>query len=333
MRPAADWVPCLWPTAWRSEPKLDLIRGTPFNCVVGDDITPAVAVALRESGIDAVSLENAAVTVMEGSRWPQVQTGLNGDADAGPTGNPWIDANGFAIRAARAVAPDKPVWLTEAPPSGRVLKPDDYRLAVCDAAAYGAHWLPSPDFDAWPQIVAAQKLFVRHREWQQYLPLARLAVVADFARPHYDFAIETLNLLTRMYVPFEIVSGARTAGFPVVLRLDQQDQSSDPWELAMHTREKLGRRNDLFRLWNGGSMNAHYTISSEGSPALLQLINYAARVPGEAVTAGLMESYRSARIYTLEQPAGAPIDLHRVRGGVEIYLPPFPVYAAIELRR
>jgi len=333
MRPPADWVPFLWPDTWRDPAKLDLIRGTPFNCAVGDGIAPVVREAMRQNGIDAVSLKTAPVTVIEDPRWPQVRTGSRGDADAGPTGNPWVDANGFAIQAARALTPDKPVWLTEAPPSKRVLKPDDYRLAVCDAAAYGASWLPSPDLDAWPHIVAALKLFSAHAEWQRYRPMARLAVVSDLAGPHRDLAMETLNLLTRLYVPFQIVPKPRAAGFPVILNLDEQDPAADPWELAVQTNEKLGRRNDLFRLWNGGSLNAYYTVSAEGGSALLQLINYAAHVPGQAVTAGVMTSYRSARIFTLEHPQGAPIELHRVHDGVEIYLPPFSVYAAIELKR
>jgi hypothetical protein len=331
--PAADWVPFLWPDTWRDAAKLDLIRGTPFNCAVGHDIAPAVREALHKNGIDAVSLKDAPITLIKDARWPQVQTGSNGDADAGPTGNPWVDANGFAIQAARALAPGKPVWLAEAPPSKRALRPDDYRLAVCDAAAYGGHWLPSPDLDAWPHIVAAQKLFCAHVEWQQYRPVGRLAVVADFAGPRRDFAIETLNLLTRLYVPFQIVPKAGTGGFPVILNLDEQNPAADPWELAFQTHEKLGRRNDLFRLWNGGSLNAYYTVAAEGGSGLLQLINYAAHVPGQAVTAGVMTLYRSARIYALEQTDGAPIELHRVRDGVEIYLPPFSVYAAIELRR
>jgi len=333
MRPAADWVPFVWPADWHDTAKLDIVRNTPFNCAVGDDITPDIADALEKNGIDTISLKHAPVTVLKDARWPQVQTGSKGNTDAGPTGNPWIDANGFAIQAARALAPGKPVWVNEATPTKRVLRPDDYCLAVCDAAAYGGHWLPSPEEDAWPHIVAAQKLFVEHPEWQAYKPVARLAVISDFAEPHYDLAIETLNLLTRLYVPFEIVPRARAAAFPLVLDLDHQDASTDPWELATRTHEKLGRRNDVFRLWNGGSLNAHFTVSPKGGAALLQLINYAARAPGQAVTAGVMSKYGSARIITLEHPQGQTIELHHVRDGVEIYAPRFSVYAAIELMR
>lgn len=332
-RPPADWVPFLWPAAWRDPAKIDLIRGTVFNCAIGDDIAPPVREALNKAGIDAASLKTAPVTVLKDARWPQVRTGSNGDADAGPTGSPWIDSNGYAIQIARALAPGKPVWLNEAPPANRALKPDDYCLAICDAAVYGGHWLPSPAFEAWPRIAALQKFFLDHREWDQFRPAARLGVISDFTGPHYDLAMETLNLLTRQYVPFEIIPESRAGEFREALRIDAQDASTDPWELAMKTRDKVGRRNDLFRLWNGGSIYVHYKVSSDARTGLVHLVNYAARVPGEAVTLGVTDSYRLGKIYTLAQPDGAPVPLHRVQHGVEIYLPPSPVYAAIELRK
>ena len=86
-------------------------------------------------------------------------------------------------------------------------------------------------------------------------------------------------------------------------------------------------------MWNGGSLNVYYTASPGGRAALLQIINYAARTPGQDVTAGLATPYRSARIYTLDQPQPHPIAIHKVRDGIELHLPAFPVYAAIELER
>ncbi len=337
MHPISDLVPFRWPSGWHDHAKLDVIRDTPFNCAVGDDIGPDVAEAMRKCGVTVTSLKTAPAVLLDQPRWPQVQTGSNGDdADAGPTGNPWIDANGFAIQVARAMSPDKPVWVPSQPPSKRVLIPNDFQLAVCDAAAYGAKWLPSPDVPAWPRIVAAQRLFRDHTGWQEYRTSARLAVVSDFAAAHRDLATETLNLLTRLYVPFEVIPKNRATSsalsrFALVLNVDDQDASTDPWELATRIHDKLGRKNDLVRLWNGGSLNTNLTIAPDGRSALLQLLNYAARDPGEAITAWAIGTYRSARIYTLDHPQATPIDLHPATGGVEIYLPQFPVYAAIEL--
>jgi hypothetical protein len=329
----ADWVPFRWPPTWHNAAKvdLDLIQGTPFNCAV--DAPADVTEALRKNGIVVTSLDSATVTLLKDLRWPQVQTGSNGSVNAGPTGNPWVDSNGFAIQAARALVPDRPVWLAEDPPQGRILKPDNFSLAVCDAAVYGAHWLPSPDMAAWPQIVNAQKLFNAHQAWQSYHPAARLAIVSDFVGPHRALAFETLNLLTRLYVPFEIVPKSRAAAYPLVLNIDERPASTDPWQLASETHARLGRKNDLILLWIGGSLIAHYTTSPDGNSGLLHLINYATRPPGQSVTAAVMAPYSSARIYTLEHPEPIAADLHPVREGVEIYLPPFAVYAAIELTR
>lgn len=166
--------------------------------------------------------------------------------------------------------------------------------------------------------------------------MARLAVVSDFAAAHRDLAVETLNLLTRLYVPFEVVPKSRAAAsvlshFAVVLDIDDQPASTDPWELATRIHTKLGRKNDIVRLWNGGSLNVVYTVALDGRSGLLQIVNYAAHEPGEAVSAWVLSAYRSARIYTLDHPQAAPLELHAAGGGVELYLPPFPVYAAIEL--
>src|SRR4051794_7823491 len=130
MRLAREWVPFFWPAAWRDAATVDAIRGTPFNCAVGDDFAPAVREALNKIAVDVVSLKSAPATalpatVLNDARWPQVQRGSKGNIDAGPTGPPWIDSNGFAIQAARAVAPDKPVWVTHAAPAGRALTADD----------------------------------------------------------------------------------------------------------------------------------------------------------------------------------------------------------------
>lgn len=331
----ANMTPFRWPSSWHDPAKIGAVIDTPFNCAVGDDITPEVVSAMRAKGIATTTLKAAPVTVVQEPRWPQVQLGSHG-SESGPTGTPWVDANGFAILVARAISPDKPVWLTEQPPAKRVLRPDHFRLAVCDAAAYGGCWLPSPDLDAWPQIVAAQKFFSEHREWESWRPVARLAVVSAFTGPHRELAVETLNLLTRQYVPFAVFHSSHAdkselARYALVLNVDEHDASMDPWQLASEAREKLGRQNDIVRLWNGTSLNFYYTASADNRSGLLQLLNYTAHRPGQDVTVAVLSPWRSARIYTLENPAPAPIELHRANTGVEIYLPPFSVYAAVEL--
>jgi hypothetical protein len=331
-----ELIPFRWPAGWRDAAKIDLVSGTPYNCALGDNIPADVAGALRERGIKVASLKNAPATVLHDARWPQVQTGAKGEIDTGPTGNPWIDANGFAIQAMRAIAPETPVWLAEDPAAGKAVRVDDYRLAVADAAAYGGWWAPPLDCPAWRDVAATQKFFQALGEWREFRPIARLAVVSDFSGARRDFALEILNLLTRLSVPFAAAPKSRrfdAKRFAMTIDLDQRDSNEDPWTVANEIAGKLGRRNDLVRLWNGASLIPYYASSPKGGADLLQLINYSARRPDQPITAGVMATYRAARIYTLERPEGAPIELHRARSGVEIYVPPFAVYAGIELTR
>jgi len=330
-----DLIPFRWPADWRDPSKLDLLENTPYNCaLIPADAPEEIQTALHNRGLTVVSDKNAPATVLPDPRWPQIQTGAHGKIDAGPTGNPWMDANGFAILAARAETPGKPVWLQEDPAKNAVVRNDDYRLAVADAAAYGAHWLPSLDCPAWQGVAQTETFFTSHRKWRACQPIAHLAVVSDFAPSRRDFVLEVLNLLGRLGTPFSIVTKASLVDakrLALVVNLDQRDPSSDPWQVANGIRDKLGRRNDLVRLWNGSSINPYYAAAPNGGLDLLQLINYAARRSDEAVTAGVMSNYRSARIYTLENPVGAPIALRSARSGVEMDLPPFAIYAAIEL--
>jgi len=332
-----ELIPFRWPADWRDPSKLALVENTPFNCaLIAGDAPVEIAAALRNRRITVVTNKDTPATVLSDTRWPQIQTGAHGQVDTGPTGNPWMDSNGFAILAARAQTPGKPVWLEEDPPKNAVVRPDDYCLALADAAAYGGHWLPSLECPAWHSVAGAAQFFESHREWRNYKPIARLAIVSDFAPSRRDFVLEVLNLLDRLGTPFSLVTkpGAVDSNrFALVVNLDQRDSSSDPWEAANEIRDKLGRRHDVVRLWNGATINAYYAAAPNGGPDLLQLINYAARKSDEAVTAGVMSNYRSARIYTLENSHGAPITLRRARSGVEMDLPPFAIYAAIELIR
>jgi len=320
------------PFRWAGRDAVDIARLAPFNCAIGDHIAPEDAAFLRRQGIEAISLKDANATILEDAKWPQIQTGANGDIASGPTGNPWIDANGYAIQAARAPTPDRPVWLLEDTPPRQFIGANQEQLAVCDAAAYGGHWLPSPVSTTWDTVVTAQRFFLDHRAWRSYQPVARVAVVSDLTAAHRVLALETLNLLARLNVPFTI---ARTppSGAAMVLDIDKQPADMDAWELATETHAKLGRRNDVFRLWNGSSLIGYPCAPADGSSLLLQLINYSATLPGESITAGVPGPFRSARIFMLDRPAGASIELHRTRDSVEVYLPPFAVYAAIEFVR
>jgi hypothetical protein len=142
--------------------------------------------------------------------------------------------------------------------------------------------------------------------------------------------VETLNLLARRLVPY-VINPADLSGFASVLRLDQKPKSDDPFQIAADAHKQMGRLHDLLRLWNDGSLNANYTASPDGREHLVQLINYAAAPSSDQITLGLARAYKSAVLTTLDDPPKA-LAIHSVRAGIELQLPPFPVYAAISLR-
>ncbi|MGH9672072.1 MAG: hypothetical protein ACRD44_02740, partial [Bryobacteraceae bacterium] len=105
----------------------------------------------------------------------------------------------------------------------------------------------------------------------------------------------------------------------------------DPFLVASDIHLLVGREADVLRLYNAGSMNCHYAQSPDGKRAVVHLLNYSLRAATHPVTVALAQPYRSARLFTLDAPKGAAIAVAATRFGVEIGLPEFAVYAAIEL--
>ena len=103
---------------------------------------------------------------------------------------------------------------------------------------------------------------------------------------------------------------------------------ADPYALVHQAHLLLSRRYDVMRLWNGGSLNPHYTQSADGKLAVIQLVNYTARSTSN-VTLGLDKKFQKARLYTFADVRELKIEAART--GVEIPLPPVGVYAAIEV--
>jgi hypothetical protein len=105
----------------------------------------------------------------------------------------------------------------------------------------------------------------------------------------------------------------------------------DPYLIASDTQILMSHRHDPVRLWNAGSLGSHYTVSADGRQAVLHLINFSARRRDEPVSVWLARPYRTARWWRIDSSQPATLKLAPQQGGVEIHLPPVPVYAAIEL--
>lgn len=341
--------------------------------------------------------ETAPVIAVSECVWPQVKRADRSsaaDADAGPTGAPWVDSNDWVAQLIRFRAPDSAIWLMYAPPD-RVLRPDEYALGVADAAAHGTRWVVSGadrfTEEIWAAINKTMAFFNGHAEWQSYRSLASLGVMSGFGEADEFMAHEILNLSARRNLLFRILdrSNPDLRGLRAVVWVDQdvpaaqvrekllafvkngglivgqpvlsaifpnarpaveahssyhiypigtgraavaKEDWSDPWVVAGDVHLLMSRRHDPVRFWNNGSSGSQYSVSPDGSTRLIQMVNYSARAGSDLRTAGVDGKPTLARFYTPEAPQPVVLAPRTARRGVELEVPAFRVYAAIELR-
>ncbi len=390
-----------WPEEWKDAARLELLKGTPINCLVGDRPPP-----FPLGDLEFVRLRPEAapegVTLREGV-WPDVQSARTRAeaAESGPTGAPWVNSNAWVYRLAQALEPDKAVWLTYPPPAKSDVVPmHAFSRPVAEAVAYGGQWVISlheslrlglerasdAAMEAWKDMMALLELARQHQEWRSWEPVAALAVVSDFAGENEFLGQEFLNLAPRRHLAYRIVPKSRApeASFDkqkAVLLIDaappegalrekllgfaaagglliwsaQPDGTApaeskfgydiyrhgkgriavpkepwfDPYLLAGEVHLLLSRREDVLRIWNGGSMNSYYLASPDGKRGVVHLVNYSDRQRLEAVTLGFPKEYRSARVYSIK--ATEAVEAVKRRLGTEVPLPPFSLYAAVEV--
>jgi hypothetical protein len=343
------------------------------------------------------------------SVWPRIPAQWktrSGDrsrgAQAGPTGSPWVEANGWRFTLAGAKAPAKNIWSIAEPPEDVIgYRPEHYALAVADSAAYGATWICAFDADTraalaeggaketWKAVLQAVQFFRAHKAWQKQNVVARLGIVSTFAGPNRFLGQEVLNLAARRALPYRVIDLPRLndgalIDLKALLWLDQKAPEgevklaigkfvdkggllilpaslsslvsgrsagtfenrfdyhpvgngkialatkpwSDPWLLTADTHLLLGRKEDVLRTFNSGSCNVRYTTGTNS--AVAQVISYTARPFGYPATIYVAHPYKTARWSTLAGVTNQPLELKAKGEGVEVYLPEFASYAAVE---
>jgi len=213
------------------------------------------AARAREAGLAAIIAEDAApdslrdyviplvphdqvrwsacgrIVAIAGREWPQVRvSGSSDSVDAGPTGKPWVDANGWWLKMAEALAPRTRFWLmTEPPPQKAVVRAEAYEVALADAAVHGGRWVIHPDaafqaglargaaeaVEVWRKVARAAQFFEQHREWRAWPAAATMGVVSDFAGEGAFLSMEVLNLAARDQLLLRVIplAGAPAASF------------------------------------------------------------------------------------------------------------------------
>jgi hypothetical protein len=220
-----ELLPFRWPASWTEAAMLDLLKGTPLNCIAGETPPP-----FPLSGLPYVRLDEKrppeGVALRQGV-WPRVVAATKEGAVAGATGGPWVDSNAWVVRLAQVMDPGKIVWLTYTPPGGKEVVPlDSFVRPIMEAEAYGAHWVIALDgflageiarrnekaMAQWRRMMAALRFTEARRARRAWEPVTPLAVASTFEGDDKLLSEEFLNLAPRRHLAYRVLRAADVAG-------------------------------------------------------------------------------------------------------------------------
>ena len=128
-------TPMQWPSEWRDQAQLELIKSTAVNFLIvdGGEEFGAISRGAKSMGVTVGSATDlpAGVRVVKGD-WPGVRLSANGDdtASAGPTGEPWVNMNGWRVAIENALSGHSTCWINAGPKENAVLNAASYRTAL-----------------------------------------------------------------------------------------------------------------------------------------------------------------------------------------------------------
>jgi len=106
----------------------------------------------------------------------------------------------------------------------------------------------------------------------------------------------------------------------------------DPYVLAADVHMLVSRRNDLIRIYNGSAMTISYSVTPRSGTSLVQLVDYSGWNSSEAVSVWMKRTFTSADFWSLNSDTPERLSGVGARDGVEVHLPRFSVYGALEER-
>ncbi|MBI4892748.1 MAG: hypothetical protein HY821_19140 [Acidobacteria bacterium] len=256
MLPPSGWVPFEWPATWTNPSLLRHLEGGPLNCIL---LSSNEQSAIREAASGRFDIPQIAwrksselnwkspgqVAAIGDAVWPELarrSRESNGSMEAGPTGAPWLDANGWLILMARFRAGSVPVWIrSESPENADQLQLANYRLAIAEAGAYGATrplWLAPTlasgiasgnDFAlaTWAKLLNELRWHQARREYSAWPGFGRLLILTAFSGANEYNATEVLNLSARRNLSFRLADPgdlppAQLQGIQSVLYVDAE---------------------------------------------------------------------------------------------------------------
>ncbi|MGA7413517.1 MAG: hypothetical protein WBW33_23790 [Bryobacteraceae bacterium] len=211
-----------WPAAWRHPSALALVQNTGINYLLMDNQAEFMSVVnlAKQRGLQVATAPPAGFSLVKGE-WPGIaltRSGKEGEADAGPTGEPWVDSNGWRIALESASHPGTRVWVDAAPPEAGV-PVNAYLIAMADAEAYQGRWVLTlaagfaadvakrkhEAMKAWKQLMSASAFFAERKPWAGYAPRAVVGVISDFSGENQSSGQELLNMLARANQQYKVI--------------------------------------------------------------------------------------------------------------------------------
>ena len=228
---SSELIPMRWPSQWRDSSALQRISKTPINCLLieNPDSLRSVVEQAQKNGIRVVHAmsELPGILVINGV-WPgakltQTSSSSHKDsASSGPTGLPWVESNGWAIRLVSALNPKSTIWVDVTPKD----PPESYRLCVADVAAFGGTWIISLDnqlaagiergdgesMATWKGLIESVEFFATHNYRTDYVGAAVVGVLSSYSGDNQTLSWEVLKLLTRTTEQYRVIpSGSFSA--------------------------------------------------------------------------------------------------------------------------
>lgn len=365
MNTQTELLPLRWPDGWGEEV---LIASSPFNCLLVEGTQSG---APQRDGLRVMMAAPAGVRMIEGAA-PEIKTSHRGDGsvDAGPTGKPWVEFNGWTVQIHRALHPGSAIWVDFAPPSNQPTSNDFLVRAIADAAAYGGHWvvnlpqglpesISNQDADAlraWQLIVNLTRFFSARSEWSRWEPAAAIGILSTFSGASEFLSHEFVKLAARRPLPVRLLPAARAetmslSGLAAIAVLDGEFL---PAPVEARLKQFSGR---IFRQsvdkWEDPYLMAehiHLTVGREHD--VLRLYNatsanvhYVVSPDGRRgvahlfnfgrtlrdVTLAVNRKWRTARLYSPFKLSGVSLPVTPSRFGSEFALPALDAWAAIEV--
>lgn len=366
MNTQTELLPLRWPDGWSEEA---LIGSSPFNCLLVEGTQSG---APMKDALRVVMDVPQGVKMVEGVP-PEIKVTRkeDGSVEAGPTGKPWVEFNGWTVQIHRALHPDRAVWVDFAPPANSTPSNAFFVRAIADAAAYGGRWvvtLPASLAEAlsrkeaealetWRLIANVSRFFGEKRAWGEWEATATIGIVSTFSGPSEFLSHEFVKLAARRPLPVRVLPASQAAqwslsGLAAIAVVDQEEALPAPAESRLKEfsgrilRQKTEKWEDPYVM----AEQVHLQVGREHDVVRLYNgtsanMHYAQSADGRRgavhvfnfgrtardVTVAVNKKWGTARLYSPAELSGVRLPVNLTRFGSEFALPAFDAWVAMEL--